>query len=135
MAKFFQKVGRIIRGESEAEYDQRKTANIRIRAAQREATFKARQEEAIRYAIAKERLIREAKEKRLRASLNPQRRTMPSLRDTPFTGQNSFSMMGGYSRPQPTARRIKRRKSKTRRAVRYVNAPIQAPRRYDVLGI
>ena len=137
MVRLFQKVGRIIRGESEAEYDQRKTANIRIRAAEREAVFKARQEEAIKYAIAKERIIREAKEKRLRASLNPPKRTMPSLRDTPFTGQSTFSVISGYSMPQPRTRRIKRRKAKgrVRTVTRYIKSPAQPPRRFDILGI
>lgn len=133
MAEIIKKLSKFVRGETETEYLQRKAATSRIRAAERAATFKAREQEALKFAESRERLIREAKERKLKARLNPPRRpqaNLPSIRNSPFGG-SGFSMMGGYSPQTRTVRRKKGRKGRT--ITRYVNAPL--PQRFDVLGI
>lgn len=132
MAGIIKKLSKFVRGETETEYLQRQAATSRIRATERAAAFKFREQEALKFAESKERLIREAKERKLKARLNPpvRRANLPSIRNTPFTG-TGFGMMGGYA---PSSRTIRRRKGKKNRQVtRYVNSP--QPQRYDVLGI
>ena len=134
MAGIIKKLDKFVRGETETEYLQRQAATSRIRATSRAAAFKAREQEAIRFAAQREKIISEAKAKKLKARLNPPARpraNLPSIRNTPFN-TSGFGMMGNYNPPR--TRTVRRRKSKRARTVtRYVNAP--QPQRYDVLGI
>lgn len=112
MAPIIKKIDKFIRGESETEYLQRKAAVARIRKESRAAAFQAQREEAVALAKTKQRLIREAQEKKLKARLNPPKRPMnyPSFRDTPFGTFN------GFQRPQKVMR-------------------TRPPKRFDVLGL
>lgn len=132
MARLFQRLGEVIRGEDPTEGAQRRAAQKIIRQKERGAYYRAQIEEKTKLAQSRARLEREAQEVRLKKKYTP-----PSPRNvpggTPF-GRVNLLDGAGLTPRRPVARRSRSRRSRSRVRNRQ-NINYQPPQRYNPLGL
>lgn len=133
MVRFFRKIGEIARGETPEEGNQRRAAEKIIRSKERAAMFQAKQEQRIALAKEKQKLLREAEQRRLKARLIPQPRQQGSSLQGGFF--NAFSPSVQQNIAPTRSRKRKGKKGSSRRRPRFVTPVTQPPKKFDILGL